>query len=110
RTDLVAFLKRGFRPGGAALAIAGDVNSGEIQKWVRDLFGPWKGETEPSSSAKAKGAKAPAGVPDSERPAALPLSKNPANAAAAPGEFTRLLSIPQSSVLVGVPGPAIGDA
>src|SRR5262245_61368601 len=132
RADLETFVKRGFRPQGAALAITGDVDSGEVQKWARELFGSWKGGTEKTSAAQSQGhdrrretaASLPAGDPeakgtDAARPpsanassmeTAAPLSKNPANAGAAPGEFKRLLNLPQSSVLVGVPGAAIGDA
>ncbi|HKB06808.1 MAG TPA: insulinase family protein, partial [Candidatus Polarisedimenticolia bacterium] len=101
----------------------GDVDSGEVQKWVRELFGSWKGgagktsatppaASHPAGDPEAKGADAtrPPSASGSSMETATPLSKNPANAGAAPGEFTRLLSLPQSSVLVGVPGPAIGDA
>lgn len=131
RADVEAFLKRGFRPEGAALAITGDVNSSDIQKWVRELFGAWKGESEKTGGSPrgryarrettaslasaepgtkgADAALAPA-TSGSSAEAVTPLSRNPANAGASPGEFTRLLSLPQSSVLVGVPGAAIGDA
>jgi len=130
RPDVEEFMKSSFRPQGAVLAIAGDVNPAEIRKAVQDLFGAWKGHpaktsdkpagekrTRPKAAAptpapadpRAPDASAVAGGGTTAEESPAPLSRNPANLRAAPGEFTRLLSIPTSSVLVGVPGAAITD-
>jgi predicted Zn-dependent peptidase len=136
RPDVEAFLKTYLHPRGAVLAVAGDVNPAEIRKTIQDLFGAWKGDpAEPSPTpAKRTGphgdtasptpAPARAHTPETTDPSPagseagagpapaatlVPVSRNPANAHAAPGEFTRLLSSPQSNVLVGVPGVAVAD-
>jgi zinc protease len=124
RADVEGFVKSSFRPAGAVLAIAGDVNPAEIQKVVRDLFGAWSGGKTKTPEASTRGneklrddaaagdppaAGSKAAVAKPQDATVAPRSKNPANKEAAPGEFTRLLDVPRSSVLVGVPGPAITD-
>jgi zinc protease len=86
--DVEGFLKRRLAPRGAVLAIAGDVVAADARKIVEDLFGDWK---------NPKGGDGPvaAGGPAVER--------------AQSGEFTRLVTAPQSTVLVGVPAVSISD-
>ncbi len=128
RPDIEAFLKSYLHPRGAVLAVAGDVNPAEIRKTTQDLFSAWKGEPAkrtgphgntasptPAETRAAQGTtgqssagnEAAAGPAPAETP--VPVSRNPANAHAAPGEFTRILSSPQSNVLVGVPGVTVAD-
>lgn len=88
RADAETFLERHLGPRGAVLAIAGDIAASEFQKAARDLFGDWKS---PKSAGDSAGPRSPAGDK------------------AQSGEFTRILSAPQSTVLVGVPATPITD-
>ncbi len=92
RGDAEAFLKKHLRPGGTVLSVAGDVTAAGVQKLAQDLLGGWKD-----------------GSPTTPSPAPTPKGAPSANAGAQAGEFTRQVDASQSSVLVGVPGPAILD-
>ena len=113
RADIETFLKTSLRPDGAVLAVAGDVDPEEIRRMFADLFGSWR-NPDPGPSRKEKRpapSAAPADAaasPASEAPAAGE-PKRAAGIRSTAGEFTRLLTSSQSSVLIGVPGVAISD-
>ncbi len=92
RGDVETFLKKHLRPGRTVLSVAGDVTAAAVQKLAQDLLGDWKDDP-----------------PTTPSPAPTPKGAPSANAGAQAGEFTRLVDASQSSVLVGVPGPAILD-
>lgn len=86
--DVEGFLKRRLAPRGAVLAITGDVAAADARKIVEEIFGDWKNPKGGDSPAAARGTAV-------ER--------------AQSGEFTRLITAPQSTVLVGVPAISISD-
>jgi len=93
RADIEGFLKGALRPAGAVVAIAGDFDAGKTRADVQELFGRWKSDAAdpPAKTAPGLGAKAPA------------------TARATAGEYSRLTTSGQSSILVGVPAVAISD-
>ncbi len=111
RADIETFLKASLRPDGVVLAVAGDVDSEETRKTIEDLFGAWgKSDAGPADTPPAR-EKRRARETTGPDPVAVPAPapKDSATARSSAGEYTRLLSSPQSSVLVGVPGVAISD-
>jgi zinc protease len=91
--DVAAFHRRSLRPSHAVLSVSGDMDAAEVRRLAADFFGSWRNDT------TAGEGKTP---PEPTR------ARESATAKARPGEFTRLLSASQSSVIVGVPGVAVG--
>jgi zinc protease len=93
--DLAAVGQRMLRPGGAVLAVVGDVEAGAVARQAERLFGDWKGTA-------AERAKPPAASGDA---AASPA----ATAGAEFGSYSRQMDASQSRVMAGVPGVRAGD-
>jgi zinc protease len=98
--DVAAFGARVLSPGGAVLAIVGDVDGGAIVHEVEQRFRDWKGGPE------AVRGREPAATPAASGDAPAPGAADGAIA----GEYTRQMRIAQARVIAGVPGVASNDA
>lgn len=98
--DVTAFGARVLRPGGAVVAIVGDIDGATVVREVERRFGDWKGER---GSDGGRNPASPAG--------AAPAGGGPrsATAGALAGGYSRQMSVAQSRVVAGVPGVRADD-
>jgi len=98
--DITAFGAGVLRPGGAVVAIVGDIDGAAAVREVERQFGDWKGDRGPSAGRQ------PASPADG---AATGDPSKSATAGALPGGYTRQMSTAQSRVVAGVPGVRADD-
>ena len=103
--DIAAFGAAVLRPGGAVVAIVGDIDGAAAVREVVRQFGDWKGEGGPTTGRHA--APPADGAPAGD--AAAGDAAKGATAGALPGGYSRQMSTAQSRIVAGVPGVRADD-